>query len=186
MLVFLSRHPHETFTQREIADNVAYSETAVRRAIDQLADNGLIDRESEGDRNSVQINRERLEIPDDPIVRIPQSEFHQPVRAALERLRNRLTGVVGVVLHGSVARGEGDRRSDIDLWVLVDEDGAVNQRQATAVKRELEDRRFDGHRHEFHISVESAQAAHEFADSVEEIVTYEIALYESETSRKFE
>nr|WP_274326211.1 nucleotidyltransferase domain-containing protein [Halosimplex aquaticum] len=30
-------------------------------------------------------------------------------------------------MFGSVARGEADRRSDIDLWVLVEEDRMTNQ-----------------------------------------------------------
>lgn len=186
VLTFLSRRPYQTFTQREIADHVEYSESAVRGAVDHLADNELVEREPEGNRNSVRINRRRLEIPDDPILRIPQSEFHEPVRVALDEVTDRLSGVIGVVLHGSVSRGEGDRRSDIDLWVLVTEERAANQRRATAIKKELEDRRFDGERHVFHISVESVRAAPNFADSVADIVASGIVLYEDDEFRKFE
>jgi predicted nucleotidyltransferase len=74
-------------------------------------------------------------------LRIPPTEFHRPVRTATERLAEKLDGVVGVVLYGSVARGEADRRSDIDLWVAVRADRPSNQRAASRVESELESRR---------------------------------------------
>lgn len=40
--------------------------------------------------------------------------------------------IAGIVLYGSVARGDADRRSDIDLWVLVEDDRMANQEPRTA------------------------------------------------------
>jgi predicted nucleotidyltransferase len=60
---------------------------------------------------------------------------------------DRLESVVGIGLYGSVARGEADRRSDIDLWVFVAEDRLENQRTANHVRQDLtdSDRRSDSH-----------------------------------------
>lgn len=66
--------------------------------------------------------------PDEPVLRIPQEEFHEPVRTALDRLQTELDAVQGVVLFGSVARGQADRQSDIDLWVLVEDDRGEQHR----------------------------------------------------------
>jgi predicted nucleotidyltransferase len=66
-----------------------------------------------------------------------------PVREAVDELRTELESIVGIALYGSVARGGADRRSDIDLWVLVEEDRMVAQRAANEVRQELEAREFD-------------------------------------------
>jgi len=145
----------------------------------------------DGRRKLVRINRDRLVVPDDPVLQIPQAAYHQPVRVAVDRLSERLSAVVGIVLYGSVARGEADRRSDIDLWVAVDDNRAENQREANAVRNELEQREFDrrprlptdgveSDRYEFHIVVESIEAVPSFEDDVREIVLSGIPLYVTE------
>jgi predicted nucleotidyltransferase len=83
----------------------------------------------------VRINRNRLHRPDDPIHSIPQISFRTPVRVARHYIEDELDDVLGIVLFGSVARGEADRQSDIDLWILVDGDsGDLLQHRNTANK----------------------------------------------------
>lgn len=183
ILLFLKNHRFKQFSQREVADQIGHSQQTVRRAINTLVENELVVESPENNQRLVQINRERLAIPDDPLLRIPQPEFQKPVKAAVDELTDRLEGVIGIVLYGSVARGEADRRSDIDLWVLTTNDRAPNQREANAVGRDLEDAEFDGNRYAYDIDVEAVQAIPTYTEDIREIVVSGIPIY---STTKFE
>lgn len=175
--------PNETFTIRELSRLTDHSVYAVKSAVDVLADNGIVSAEPEGNKRPVSINRARVTKPEDPVLRIPQPEFHEPVRAALGRIQNELDDVRGALVFGSVARGRADRQSDIDLWVLVGEwNGA--QHRANELAKRLGQERFAGDRYEFQILVESEDAARGYADRLEEIFTDAITLRDSETLRE--
>lgn len=180
VLLFLSRHRYERFTPGELEEWIDHSEMTIRRAADVLAENDLVEYKPEGNRKPVQINRARLAVPDDPVLRIPQEEYHEPVKAAVDRLRADLDEVLGIVLYGSVARGEADRRSDIDLWVAVDGDRTAAQRAVNRITDELEERRFEGERYAFHVAVESVDSIPTFTDDVRDIVTSGITVYRTE------
>lgn len=183
ILLFLTNHRFSQFSLRELARQIGHSQQTVRRATDTLVENGLVVESPESNRRLVQINRARLSVPDDPVLRIPQPEFQEPVKAAVDELTDCLDGVVGVILFGSVARGEADRRSDIDLWVLTRGDRAANQREANAVARDLEDAEFDGNRYAYDIDVEAIQSVPTYTEDIREIVVSGIPVY---TTRKFE
>lgn len=184
ILLFLSRHRYDRFAQRELARQVEYPESTVRRTVDVLAENELVTHEYDGNRKLVGINRERLSFPDDPVLRISQEEFQKPVGEAVETITTRLESIVGVILYGSVARGEADRRSDIDLWVAVQEDRAANQREANAIEKDLEDREFRGERYDFHIAVESIDSIPAFRENIEHIVLSGIPVYTTDDFEK--
>jgi predicted nucleotidyltransferase len=187
ILLFLMRHRDESFSMTDIAEAVDYTRPTITKTVDVLSNNDLVVEERDGSRRMVQINRDRLTLPDDPYLEIPQSEFHAPVKAAMEALLNELDGVLAVVLYGSVARGEADRRSDIDLWVLVREDRMGNQRRANRVRQSLEEDAFDGGRYAFEIDVEGLQAIPNYADELREILRDGIAIHrtnEFDTVRK--
>ena len=183
ILLFLTNHRFEQFSQREVADQIGHSQQTVRRAINTLVENGLVIESPDSNQRLVRINRERLAVPDDPLLRIPQPEFQEPVKAAVDDLTGRLDGVIGIVLYGSVARGEADRRSDIDLWVLTTNDRAPNQREANAVGRDLEDVEFDGNRYAYDIDVETVQGIPTYTEDIREIVVSGIPIY---STNKFE
>lgn len=179
LLRLLLDNPYEQFTIRELArltDNAAQS---VKRAVDVLEANGLLVVAPEGNRRLVGINRDRLSKPDDPILHIPQQEFHPPIRAALDRLCAELDGLAGVLVFGSVARGQADRQSDIDLWVLAD-DRTSRQHRANKLATELGQERFDGERYEFQILVESPESARGHGDRLEDVFTDGITLVDSD------
>ncbi len=180
ILLFLTRHRNESFSMTEIAEAVDYTRPTITKTVDVLSNNDLVVEERDGARRVVQINRDRLTLPGDPYLEIPQSEFHAPVKAATEALVNELEGVLAVVLYGSVARGEADRRSDIDLWVLVREDRMSNQRRANHVRQSLEDDAFDGDRYAFEIDVEGLQAIPNYADELREILRDGIAVHRTD------
>jgi len=180
VLTVLARYHTEEFSITELQDMVEYSQPTVSKAVDVLVANDLVVERREGNRRSVRVNRERLSRPDDPILRVPQSEFQPPVRAAVKALRDRLETVLLIVLYGSVARGEADRRSDIDLWVLVKEDRMANQRTANRVRQALEDREFDTGRYAYEIDVEGWSAIPNYADEIQEILSDGFVVYESD------
>lgn len=177
ILRLLAQHPDDGFTLRELADHVGYSVTAVKAAVDVLLANDLALARTEGNRRPVTINPDRLIAPADPILRIPQAEFREPVRAAVERLREELGDVRTIILYGSVARGEADRRSDIDLWVLVEEDRLRKQRQAADLMQELGETTFGGDRYGFHIVIESLRTIPANTEDIATIVNVGLPVY---------
>lgn len=173
------------YTIRELARMTGFSHSTVRNAVETLAANGVVRVDAGGNRKQVSIEPNGLSKPEDPVLRVPQSEFHEPVREAVKRLRETLDGVEGIVVFGSVARGEADRRSDVDLWVLVDAERGTSQRRANEVAKELGQERFDGDRYEFRVLVESTRSAAALEDRLDEVLASGITLHDSETLRQF-
>jgi predicted HTH domain antitoxin len=96
----------------------------------------------------------------------------------------RLLGEREVPRHyGEVELGEADRRSDIDLWVLVEEDRMAAQRTANEVRQGLEAREFDTGRYEYEIDVESLPAVPGYTDELREILSDGLVLH---STGKFE
>jgi predicted nucleotidyltransferase len=147
--------------------------------VNVLSSNDLVTESPESNQRLVQINRQRLSIPDDPIPRIPQSEYRQPVKTAVTKLRENISDVVGIILYGSVARGDADRRSDIDLWVLTRSGRAESQREANAVRNDLEEMEFDGDRYAYDIDVEAVKAIPAYTDDIREIIVSGIPVYKT-------
>ncbi|MFB6193697.1 MAG: nucleotidyltransferase domain-containing protein [Halobaculum sp.] len=176
--------PYETFTMRELARRTDNAVQSVKRAVDVLAANGMIEVESAGNRRLIGADRTRLSKSDDPTLEIPQPEFHRPVRAALDRLDATLDDLRGVLVFGSVARGNADRRSDVDLWVLADDpDG---QHRANELAKRLGQERFDGDRYEFQILVETPESARGRADRLTELFAEAITLVDDPELRALE
>lgn len=85
-----------------------------------------------------------------------------------------------IALYSSVARVEADRRSDIDLWVLVEEDWMANQRAANHVRQDLEDMEFDTGRYAYEIDVEGLPAVPNYVDKLREILSDGLVVHETE------
>ncbi|WP_176548337.1 nucleotidyltransferase domain-containing protein [Natrinema sp. CBA1119] len=179
VLLFLTNHRFSDFSLRELATQIGHSHQSVRRAVNVLSSNDLVTESPKSNQRLIQINRQRLSIPDDPILRIPQSEYHQPVKTAVTKLRENISDVVGIILYGSVARGDADRRSDIDLWVLARSGRAESQREANAIARDLEEMEFDGDRYAYDIDVEAVQAIPAYTDDIREIIVSGIPVYKT-------
>jgi len=182
LLLFLSRHRFDEFTINRLAEQLDYASNTISRAVDDLENNDLVQIHHEGNRRLVAINRERLTVPTDPIMRIPQIEYHDPTRRAVRELTAEIPNLIAIILYGSVARGEADRRSDIDLWLLVTEDRAAAQRTATSIAQQLEDEGFNAsnERFDFHIDVESVMSIPQYTDDISRIITAGIPVYSTD------
>ena len=183
ILSFLTRYHTDEFSITELTDAVDYSQPTITKAVDILVANDLVTDRRDGNARLVQINSGRLSRPDDPVLNIPQAEFHTPVRTAVDKLVEQLDNVVGIILYGSVARGDADRRSDIDLWVLVEDDRMTNQRTANRVRQDLEDQEFETGRYAYEIDIESLPAVPNYTDELHDVLGDGLVVYDSE---KFE
>jgi len=184
---------HDTeFSIPELVDATAVTRSTVWRAVDlldsivDLLDSiGAIQIRETPQRNYIAINPDRLQ-KDDPILGIPQSEFHAPIRAFVDRVQATIVDVddindlLGIVIFGSVARGEADRQSDIDCFVVVDGDRTTARRQITDVVADLQSERFDGDRFVFEPYVESAESAGRAGSKLHEIFAEGITVYGSD------
>ncbi len=177
---------HETeFTIPELVEATDVARSTVWRAVDLLDGIGAIHIRETPQRNYVSINVENLE-KDDPILAIKQSEFHKPIRAFVSHVQDELIGthdvdsLVGIVVFGSVARGDADRQSDIDLFVVVDGNRTTARRTVAAVVADFQDERFNGDRFAFEPYVESTTSAQRAGSKLREIFLEGITVYETE------
>lgn len=140
ILNVLALHPHLQVSTRHLSGLVGYSEKATRNAVDTLEQTNLLETEREGNRRLVSSAADSLTRPDDPINQIPQPEYRLPTRLVLHELQKKINDILGVLLFGSVARGEATLNSDIDLWVLVEDDREQALHTANQVSKRMSGR----------------------------------------------
>lgn len=159
ILQVLTENPEKAFSNRELHRLTGKGMGNVNGAVVSLEGLGVVSVDRDGRANRVQIDPGKLVRSDDRVTSIPQPEYRAPVRAVRDRLTDRIGDDAGVVLFGSVARGDADRASDIDLFVIVDDERMTAQREAHSVEDEIASERFDGDRYEAHIVVETRDSA---------------------------
>ena len=178
ILHILVNNSERGFTNRELHRVTGKGLSSVNAAVDTLEALSVITVDRSGRANAVRMDSEMLVRSDDPVTIIPQSAYHALVRAILAELEERIGDDVGVILFGSVARGTADRTSDIDLFVVVEEDRMQAQREAHTTEQKIADEQFDGDRYEAHIIVEPRGSA-ENHDRISEILAEGLTLRDS-------
>lgn len=177
----LYRNPHEEFGIRQLRSVTGHGAQTVDTAITLLTELDLIQTRRDGNRKLISINRDRIRKPDDPILEIQQEGFRAPVKEFLDRIREDQDGnLVGVILFGSVARGEADRTSDVDVQVIVKDDLTKSRRELHDVRQEIESQTFDGERYELQLLVESVATAESYGKKLREIFSEGITLYSTD------
>jgi predicted nucleotidyltransferase len=180
VLLLFVRNPHETFTVTELRDVTGAGGDTIATAIEVLEAADIIETRREGRKKLIEANKDRFENPDDPLLSVPQEAFRTPIEAFLDRIEDVETTIVGVVLFGSVARGEADRASDIDLQVIVDGDLVGARRELHDVRQDIENERFDGDRYAFQLLVESVESVENYGEKLQEVFSEGIVLEGSE------
>ena len=187
VLELLIRNPFREFSVRQLRDITDNGSKTTSRAVDLLHQLELARVDESGRSKRVGVNRERVMIPDEPLFALPQDEFREPVRAFVERARKEVPSFSALVVFGSVARGEAGRRSDIDVWMLVDSDDDLlrARRTATDIAVDLGEQRFgdEAHRYEFEVLVESVESAvshGEADDGIDEVLAEGIVIEDSD------
>jgi predicted nucleotidyltransferase len=180
ILELLYRNPHSEFGIRQLREITEHGAKTVDTAIKLFTQLGLIDTRRDGNKKLISINRNRVQKPEDPILEIPQEEFQDPAKAFLNRVDRAEPEIVGVILFGSVARGEADRASDIDFQVIVLEELTEARRELHDIRQEVEGQEFDGERYELQLLVESTKSAESYEDRLREIFSEGIKLRETD------
>lgn len=184
ILHHLVNNPIEEFTQKELARITEADISTVSRSVSLLEQLGTIT-VSDSKPAKIALDDDHVTA-SDPLFNIRQQEFRKPVRTFLDELTDGISStdaieeLVGVLLFGSVARGEADRSSDIDLLVVVDGDGTRARRLASKLARDLEDRAFDGDRYEFEVLVETVESAASHGEKLRELFDEGIVLDRTE------
>lgn len=178
VLHLLIDNPERSFTNRELHRLTGKGLGNVNAAVQALEALNVVTVDRDGRANQVQINSAKVISPDDRITAIPQDEYHAPVRRVVDLVTDRIAADAGIVLFGSVARGDADRASDIDLFVVVDEDRMAAQRAAHSIEDDFASERFDGDRYESHIVVETQESAATH-DQIQEVLTEGLTLRET-------
>jgi predicted nucleotidyltransferase len=181
ILTLLYRNPHQEFTVSQLREVTGHGGKTANNSIHLLDELDLIQTNREGKKKLVSINRERINKPDDPILKIPQEEFRTPIREFVESIKEQQEdNLVGVLVFGSVGRGEADRASDIDIQVIVQEDLVQSRRVIQDVRQDIESRRFNGERYELQVLVESVESAGNYGEKLHEIFTEAVTVYSTD------
>ncbi|TYL36160.1 hypothetical protein CV102_23740 [Natronococcus pandeyae] len=186
ILEITAQNPSTEFGNRDLQELTGFGGPSVSKALSLLEAMGLVVRRDTGNKTFYRIDERRLHEADDPFLEISQAEFREPLRQFAHRIDEELSSIAGVVCFGSVARGEADRVSDLDVFVLVDNDDELvtARRTVSDVARELEETPIDGQRYEFEVFVESSESAHRRGEHLRPIFREGITLEESETLRR--
>ena len=181
ILELLYRNPHEEFGVRQLRGITGHGAQTVDTALTLLEQLDLIETRREGNKKLTSINRDRVQKPDDPILEIQQEEFRTPVKAFSDRVEEDQEGnLAGILLFGSVARGEADRASDIDIQVIVEDDLLQSRREIQDIRQEMEESKFGGERYEFQVLVESVETAEQYGEKLQEIFSEAITIYSAD------
>ena len=181
ILELLYRNPHREFTITQLRETTDHGGKSVDNAVKILESLDLIQRRKEGRQSLIQINQSKIQKPDDPVLEIPQEEFRKPVRQFLEKAKEQQgENLVAVILFGSVARGEADRASDIDIQTIVEEDLLEARRNLHNIRQTIKEKKIDGNRYEIQLLVESTESAGSYGEKLQEIFSQGITLHSTE------
>jgi predicted nucleotidyltransferase len=118
LLMFLAKNPYESYTVSEIISRLDIkSRDSLSKLLDAMKDAEIIESVRVGRKRFISINREFIEIPEDPFSQVPQKEYRKIVKLIVSRII-RKKDVKKVILFGAMARGSADRMSDIDILVV--------------------------------------------------------------------
>ena len=185
VLEITARNPTTEFSNRDLQSLTGFGGPSVSKALSLLEAMGLLNRRDTSTKSLYRIDERRLHEPEDPLLAIPQPEFREPLARFAERLREEVPTVAGIVCFGSVARGEADRTSDLDVFVLVEDDELVSARRSISeIKRALEAEPIDGQRYEFEVFVESVESVRRRGEELLPLFTEGIVLYNTDTLQR--
>lgn len=183
ILEITAQTPSDEFSNRELQDLTGFGGPSVSKALSLLEALELVIRRETGRKTLYRINVNSLHGATDPFMNIPQSEFRTPLRLFTQRVEETVSSLAGVLCFGSVARGEADRTSDLDVFVLISEDDELVsvRRTISGIKHDLETEPIENQRYEFEVFVESADSARTRGADLRPLFQEAVPLYETET-----
>ncbi|SDY93636.1 hypothetical protein [Halopenitus persicus] len=85
VLDVLIDQPYTTYSMSVLATPTGANTGTISKAVRLLSELDVVETAQDGRTQQVRINRDRRTKPD-PVLSIPQSEFHHPIRAFLQRI----------------------------------------------------------------------------------------------------
>lgn len=181
ILELLYRNPHREFTVTQLRETTGHGGKSVDNAVKILDSLNLVERRKKGRQSLIKINQARIKKPGDPILEVPQEQFREPVKAFVEEAKqSQGENLIAVILFGSVARGEADRASDLDIQAIVEDDLLEARRDLQEVRQDIENRKFNDERYEIQLLVESVESTENYGEKLQEIFSQGITLYSTE------
>lgn len=181
VLELLVNNPHQEFSKSQLQRITDRGWSSIQKSIEILEALDLVKIREDGKKNMISINSEKIDKPDNPIFSIPQDSFREPVRKFKERVLDEIDYITGIIVFGSVARGEADRASDIDVLVIVEDDLTSARRKVTEISSDLEKEEIDGQRYEFEALVESVESTEKRGKRIRNIFSEGIVLHKTKT-----
>jgi predicted nucleotidyltransferase len=134
----LNKHSGKEFTTRELASHIKVSHTGVRKALNDLYEMNAIQIKVIGKSHTIFLNRESYAASlIDKIFRAEEETLTELTKLLSKNLRD--PSITSATIFGSVARGEEEPLSDIDLLILTDDkeraETVVSEAQHTVTKR---------------------------------------------------
>ena len=134
----LCRHRRKEFTIRELADFLNVSHTGVRKALSDLYKMNAVRIRVIGKSHAVTVNTESYAAGlVDKMFKIEGETLRELVKLVAKKLGD--PSITSALIFGSVARGEEEPLSDIDLFILTEDKekakGAVSELQREVSKR---------------------------------------------------
>lgn len=183
ILGIVAQNPTEEFSNTELQNLTGFGGPSVSKALSLLISLGILVRRDTGRKTLYRIDEQCLAESEDPLLSIAQEEFRTPLRSFINQTTDAVESVAGILCFGSVARGEADRASDIDVFVLVNSEDELLEarRKITEIKKTLQNESFNGDRYEFEIFVESPSSTRNRGEDLRSIFREGIVLYKTET-----
>lgn len=153
ILLVAMRAPDKEFTVSDIARQIGTPPNTgnLRLSVKALVNAGLLLERKAGRGSFHRINPDAMIISENPYALIPQAEYRPIMMKILEQLKV-IRGIERVILFGSVARGNADRLSDIDILVVSKTPLKVSDR-ASGLIREARTGELLGDRYNLNVKV---------------------------------
>jgi len=115
VLSYFFSHPYKEIHLRELSRKTGLSTFSVKRVVDMLVEEKILEERRRGNMRYLRANMESLFF---RYLKIAFSIRRIEKSGIIEHLVKKIPAVTSIVLFGSVARGEDDESSDIDILVI--------------------------------------------------------------------
>ena len=115
LLCFLFENPYEEFYLRELARKANISIFSAKKLVDEMVKDGILVESRKGNMRYFKANLSNLFFKH---LKISFSLKRIMESGLIEYLKENIPAISSITLYGSVAKGEDDKKSDIDLLVI--------------------------------------------------------------------
>ena len=130
MIKTLQCYPEKRFSGRELARSLDVSPSRASEILELLRQYGVVNRVRIGNTSEWTLNKKSILVEKLSNIFKIEERIYQDLRSKIYNILSKEKNILKVILYGSVARGEEQPNSDIDLFILVknekDKDSVAN------------------------------------------------------------